>query len=148
MSSLLGVALLPCTLLAAGPANYQTALREAETSNRPLVVLVGADWCPGCRTMKQAVLPALARRGTLRNVALATVDADREPGLAGQLMRGGSIPQLIVFSRSDDGTWGREQITGATSEANVQSLLGRALARRSAQPQPTVATNAAEAGGH
>lgn len=129
-----GLMLLPLSLLAADASPYQAALRDAETNNRPLVVLVGADWCPGCRTMKQSVLPSLTRRGALKNVSLATVDTDREPQLAGRLMRGGTIPQLIVFSRTDDGAWHREQITGATSEANVLSLLSR-----SAPKAPAVA---------
>jgi thioredoxin-like negative regulator of GroEL len=128
MPALVSIALLPCALVGAGAESYQTALREAETNQRPLVVLVGADWCPGCRTMKQGVLPALARRGALRNVSMATVDADREASLAGQLMRGSSIPQLIVFSRGQDGNWRREQITGAASEARVESLITRAIA--------------------
>lgn len=127
MAGIAGLILLPYALVAAEPTTYQAALREAETKNRPLVVLVGADWCPGCRTMKQRVLPALARRGAMRSVSFATVDADAAPDIARQLMRGSSIPQLIAFSRTAEGKWQREQITGATSEASVESLIARAL---------------------
>jgi len=63
--------------------------------------------------------------GTLREVNLAVVDMDQQDELAGQLMRGGTIPQLIVYSRTASG-WHREQITGATSEASVEALLRRA----------------------
>jgi thioredoxin-like negative regulator of GroEL len=134
----LGLYLLPLSLLAADASPYQAALREAETNNRPLVVLVGADWCPGCRTMKQSILPSLTRRGALKNVSVVTVDTDREPQLAAQLMRGGSIPQLIVFSHKEDGAWRREQITGATSEAKVLSLLARAATTQPAiKPTPS-----------
>lgn len=132
-----GLLLLPLSLLAADASPYQSALRDAEANNRPLVVLVGADWCPGCRTMKQSVLPSLTRRGALKNVSLATVDTDREPQLASRLMRGGTIPQLIVFSRTEDGAWRREQITGATSEANVLSLLSRSSPKPPAAPAST-----------
>src|SRR3954467_6621613 len=108
-------------VLAAGPLSYQAALREAQSLQRPLVVLVGADWCPGCRTMKQRVMPALARRGALRPVTFTHVDADADAATAKQLMRGSGIPQLIVLSRTNDGRWHREQITGAASESEVES---------------------------
>ena len=114
-------------LLAAHPASYQTALQDAQTQQKPLLVLIGANWCPGCQAMKTRVLPSLARRGGLGGVSFATVDADTEKETAKQLMRGSSIPQLIVFSRMPDGRWHREQITGETSEAEVQSLIGRAM---------------------
>jgi thioredoxin-like negative regulator of GroEL len=111
----------------ANPGSYNTALQDAQKQQRPLLVLVGANWCPGCQTMKTRVLPSLAKRGGLRGVSFATVDADAEVETARQLMRGGSIPQLIVFSRMPDGQWHREQLTGEVSETEVQSLIARAV---------------------
>jgi hypothetical protein len=55
------------------------------------------------------------------------VDTDAEVETAKQLMRGGSIPQLIAFSRMPNGQWHREQLTGEVSEAEVQSLIARAI---------------------
>ena len=111
----------------ANHASYQAALQDAQKQQRPLLVLVGANWCPGCQTMKTRVLPSLAKRGGLKGVSLAIVDTDSDMETARQLMRGGSIPQLIVFSRMPDGQWHREQITGEASEAEVQSLIARAV---------------------
>ena len=72
------------------PATYETAYQQATTDNsRPLVVLVGADWCPACRQMKQAVLPQVERDGGLNRVAFATVNTDRDSTLARELMSGG-----------------------------------------------------------
>jgi thioredoxin-like negative regulator of GroEL len=143
MTPAAGFLLLSTALLTADPSftnnNYQTALREAEAKNRPLMVLVGADWCPGCRTMKQVVLPAMSRRGALGGVSVAVVDTDANSATAQQLMRGGSIPQLIVFSRTDHG-WKREQLTGAANEASVQSLIARALATQSSKPASELTT--------
>jgi thioredoxin-like negative regulator of GroEL len=143
MTSAASFLLFSTALLTADPSftnnSYQTALREAEAKNRPLMVLVGADWCPGCRTMKQVVLPSLARRGALGGVSIAVVDTDGSSATARQLMRGGAIPQLIVFSRTDSG-WKREQLTGAASEASVQSLIARALATQSSQPASELTT--------
>jgi len=118
---------LQSAIWGANPVSYNTALQDAQKQQRPLLVLVGANWCPGCQTMKTRVLPSLAKRGGLRGVSFATVDADAEVETARQLMRGGSIPQLIVFSRMPDGQWHREQLTGEVSEAEVQLLIARAV---------------------
>jgi thioredoxin-like negative regulator of GroEL len=127
MSGIAALVVLPCALLSADALSYPVAARDAQTKQQPLLVLVGADWCPGCQTMKHSVLPALARAGALRKVSYATIDTDREPELAGQIMRGGAIPQLIVFSRQPDGKWHREQLIGTSSQQEVQSLIVRAL---------------------
>jgi len=111
----------------ANPVSYNAALQDAQKQQRPLLVLVGANWCPGCQTMKTRVLPSMAKRGALRSVSLALVDTDAEAETAKQLMRGASIPQLIVFSRLPDGQWHREQLTGEVSEAEIQSLIARAI---------------------
>ena len=102
------------------------AYKTSQSSDQPLVVLVGAEWCPGCVTMKRTVLPNLVRRGKLRNVQFATVDADDDPAMARKLMRGTSIPQLIVFSRGEGG-WRREQFTGPQSEGTVEAVVDRAV---------------------
>jgi thioredoxin-like negative regulator of GroEL len=140
MTGLCALVVLPCALLSADALSYPAAIKDAEAKRQPLLVLVGADWCPGCQTMKRSVLPALARKGGLGKVSYATIDTDREPQLAGQLMRGGAIPQLIIFSRQPDGQWYREQIVGATSELQVQSLIARAL---EAQTKPVAASASA-----
>jgi thiol:disulfide interchange protein len=131
MAGLTLAMLVQSSLLAAGPDGYAAAYRQAQANDQPLVVLVGADWCPGCRTMKYSVLPRMQETGTLREVNLAVVNVDEEDALASQLMRGGTIPQLIVYNRTASG-WHREQITGAVSEAAVEGLLRRAQEARQA----------------
>src|SRR4051794_25549090 len=130
--------LLQTTLLSAGPQTYDQAYKQAEANGQPIVVLVGADWCPGCRTMKTAVMPRLLQSGKLKGANYAVVNTDANSELADRLMRGSSIPQLIVFSKTDKG-WHREQITGATSEAAVEQLLNRAVAAQIAakESKPT-----------
>jgi thioredoxin-like negative regulator of GroEL len=140
MSGVIAFALVAQSMLAAD-SSYHTALRQAQEQQKPLFVLIGATWCPGCQTMKQRVIPSLVQSGALKGVSFAHVDADSEAAIAQQLMRGGLIPQLIAFSRKADGQWHREQITGETSAANVRSLIERAV---KAQEQPAaVATTSA-----
>ena len=122
-------------LLASGANPYDQAYADATGKGQPLLVLVGADWCPGCRTMKQSVLPSMASNGRLNGVSFSVVNTDSDSALANRLMRGSTIPQLIVFSKTATG-WHREQITGATSPQAVEGLIGRAVAAQ-APRQPT-----------
>lgn len=122
---------LQAALLSGGAHPYDEAFRTASAGGPPLLVLVGADWCPGCRTMKQNVLASMQQSGRLKDVNYAAINTDVDSKLASRLMRGNTIPQLIVFSKTETG-WHREQITGATSEANVAALIGRAVAAQAA----------------
>jgi thioredoxin-like negative regulator of GroEL len=122
-------ALLQISVLTTGANNYDQAYKMTNDTGRPLVVLVGADWCQGCQVMKQSVIPQLERRGSLSTVAFATVNADQQEKLAHSLMRGGSIPQLIMYVKTDDG-WQRKQMVGAKSVQEVESFLGRHVAAK------------------
>lgn len=113
---------LQISVLSTGNFTYRDAYERAEKTGQPLVVLVGADWCPGCQTMKQSVVPELVRQGVLNRVAFAMVNTDREQALAGQLMRGGSIPQLVMFRKTTNG-WQRQQLTGAQSVGATVTFL-------------------------
>src|SRR5262245_18795556 len=76
-ASMAGITLLivlQTAVLAADPASYEEAFKDAQTRNRPLLVLIGAPWCPGCQTMKQKLLPDMTRRGHLDGVSYATID--------------------------------------------------------------------------
>jgi len=125
---------LQAALLVSGAQTYEQAYEDTQTSGKPLVVLVGADWCPGCVAMKSGVLPRVQSGGYLRGVNYAQIDADSDGELAGRLMRGSSIPQLIVFSQSPDGKWHREQLVGAASEDAVAAAIHRAVIRSEARP--------------
>lgn len=117
--------LLHAAALSAGTHDYATAFKEAEETGRPLVVLIGADWCPGCRQMKYTTIPDLEKKGGLRNVAFAYVNTDHESAVARKLMRGGSIPQLVMYHKTDSG-WQRQQLTGAQSTSRIESFLAEA----------------------
>jgi thioredoxin-like negative regulator of GroEL len=117
------------SLLTTTANNYDQAYKVTSETGRPLVVLVGADWCPGCQTMKQSVIPQLEQRGSLSSVAFATVNTDQQERLAGRLMQGGSIPQLIMYVKTDHG-WQRQQMIGPKSVAEVEAFLSRGVAAK------------------
>lgn len=116
--------LLQAAMVTASGRDYSTAYYQAVETGRPLVVLVGADWCPGCQTMKNASIPELEKRGGLSKVAFAQVNSDQQSQLAGKLMRGSSIPQLIMFYKADGG-WKRQQLDGARSASDIQAFLDK-----------------------
>ena len=115
------------TGLAPTDQTYEQAYNVAiSDSSRPLVVLVGADWCPACQSMKSSVLPQVQQLGGLNNVAFATVNVDRDSTIAKSLMEGGSIPQLIMYVKTDKG-WTRQQLTGGQSVSTVQGFVAQGV---------------------
>jgi thioredoxin-like negative regulator of GroEL len=124
-----GLMFVAGTLTAATPAakeskdiGYSAAFRDAQESGKPLLVLVGTDWCPGCVKMKSEVLPQIKGTTTMEQVKFAQVDADEDEKLAGQLMTGTSIPQLIMYVKTDSG-WKRHNMTGPKSASEVELFI-------------------------
>ena len=130
MSSMTLALLLQASLLAAtadsSSPQYAEAYQESAESGRPLLVLVGADWCPACERMKSSVIPQVRQRGGLKKIAFATVNTDQHSALASKLMSGGSIPQLILYRKTSAG-WERHQLTGAQSPSSVQEFIDRGV---------------------
>lgn len=112
--------------------SYTDAYRTAQQDGKPLMVVVSADGCPACQTLKTATLETLQQNGQLGDVAVTVVNRDAQPELARQLMRGRMVPQIIVFSQTEGG-WKRLQLTGFQSQGTVRSLIRKAvtLGRRS-----------------
>ena len=136
MTALTLAVMLQASILSAEGHTYAEAHKLASTEGRPLMVLVGADWCPACRTMKQSVMPQAERQGLLDRVAFAHVNTDHEPGIARSLMQGGAIPQLIVYRQTADG-WRRTRLVGAQSISTIEALVDRALEEAPAQLSQT-----------
>ena len=127
MSSLMLAAMIQvATVGATADGEYKEAYQASQTSGKPLVVLVGTDWCPGCKQMKGRVLPELGKRGVLRRVAFARIDSDQQSKLARTIMSGGTIPQLILYHKTPRG-WKRQQLTGAHSADAVEAFLEKGI---------------------
>jgi glutaredoxin len=83
---------------------YSEAYRNSVNNNKPLVVVVGADWCPACVDVKKRIFPNLFKRFQVNQFYYAEVDLDKEPELASRLMsqKTKTIPQTVIFYRENN----------------------------------------------
>lgn len=116
MFSMVLAATVQAALFGSPQSSFDRAFQESASTGRPLVVLIGADWCPSCQVMKNTTLPEVARHGGLKGVVFAYVDADQDPKLVARLSRVKAIPQLIRYDRTPDGWQGRLLVGAQTAE--------------------------------
>ena len=121
---------------------YAAAYQDMQDNGKPLVVLVGASWCPACQSMKTSTMPGVASQGGLSNVAFAHVNVDAQHDLAGQLLEGNMIPQLVMYEKTSDG-WKLSRLIGAQSVDAVRDFIrpavAQAIAAKNAAQNPAVA---------
>lgn len=107
--------------------NYADAYKESLAQHKPLMVVVGAPWCPACNVLKETTIKQMAQTGELDSVSLTVINRDEEPELVNELTRGEKmLPQIIVFT-NDRGRWKRDQLMGFQPKKPVRSLIRRAL---------------------
>ena len=107
--------------------SYTEAHRLTVKTGKPLVVMVGADWCGPCQNMRRAILPRVREHGLFRKVAFAHVNVDREKELATQITGGGAVPQLVMYRKTKDG-WSQRKMIGAHSVEEVEKFINEGLA--------------------
>lgn len=136
MTSLALATILQASILAAtaggtagSPAatdDYASARAKTEKTGQPIVILVGADWCPACVVMKKDVMPKIRKQGLLKRVAYATVNLDRQGKLGKQLTGGGPIPQMIMYRKTQKG-WLRRRLIGGQSPKTIETFIQRGV---------------------
>lgn len=107
--------------------NYAEAYRDSVSQQKPLLVVVGAPWCPACNSLKESTILPMAERGELDGVSLAMINKDEDPELAKELTGGEQlIPQIILYT-PEQGTWKRQRLTGFQAKQPIRNLIRRAL---------------------
>ena len=123
----LGVTLvLQAALLATSGETYSEAHKMTTEKGCPLVVVVGATWCPACQQLKEKVLPEVKQHGVLRNVAFANVDLDEEHELGTELTNGGPIPQIVVYRKTPVG-WLLRRLVGGQDVKSVEEFIAHGI---------------------
>ena len=152
MTSMLLAAIVQTAIMAAGVEatpvsveSYTEARRTTTETGKPMVVMVGTDWCQPCQTMKKTVLPRVRERGLLKKVVFAVVNPDRDRELAEKLTGGGPIPQLVMFRKTSDG-WIRKKLVGGQSVETVEQFIAEGLAQDEADKKSS--TEASENRNH
>jgi thioredoxin-like negative regulator of GroEL len=135
MTSILLATIVQTAILATGaeaaPAaaeSYAEARRTTTETGKPIVVMVGTDWCSPCQMMKKTILPQVREHGLLRKVAFALVNPDRDRDLAEKLTGGGPIPQLVMFRKTANG-WMRRKLVGGQDVETVEQFITEGLAQ-------------------
>lgn len=132
MTAVLCAAVLQSAFILAGVdtssavETYAEAHRATVETGKPLVVMIGTDWCQPCQTMKRTVLPRIRKRGFFKKIAFAMVNPDRDGKLAKELTGGGPIPQLVMFRKTSKG-WMRRKLIGSQSEEAVEKFIQEGL---------------------
>ncbi|MFH1265019.1 MAG: thioredoxin family protein [Planctomycetota bacterium] len=130
------------SVLASTADTYTAAYLASTETGRPMVVMVSAEWCPACRTMKKEVIPQVEEKGLLGKVSFAMVNLDRQQELGRKLTRGGPIPQLLMFRRTREG-WRLSRLTGGQSVSKVKAFIDRGLERDATEKKAEMAPKGA-----
>ena len=124
MTELMIATLLQMTLAATPVDDYANAFRQSQETSKPLLVLVGAEWCPACTKMNANVLPELKRRGLLDELYFAKVNIDHQETLTKKLTDSTIVPQLILYKKTGKG-WRRWNMTGQQTVKTVENFLSK-----------------------
>lgn len=111
------------------PLSYEDAFAKADEEKKPLLILVGAPWCASCQVMKRDTIEPMKEAGELEDVVVTYIDKDARPELAAQLMKGETLPQIVMFSK-EEGKWKRFSLTGMQSRNRLVELVGKAVTFR------------------
>ncbi|MEO1524052.1 MAG: thioredoxin family protein [Planctomycetota bacterium] len=132
MATLLLAVIMSSVTTAPAPlkTNYAEAYKESVDQHKPLMVVVGAPWCPACNVLKETTIEPMAKTGELDAVSVAVLDRDSNPELVKQITKGEKmIPQIIMFTRTPNGAWKRKRLMGYQPKQPVRNLIRSAVSR-------------------
>lgn len=136
MSSLTLLAIVHAAMLAGGENSYADARKITAETGKPMIVLVGAKWCPACKVMKENVMPQIVRKGIFGRCVYTVVDLDEQKQLGHELTSGGPIPQLIMYRKTRDG-WRRRRLIGGQSVNTVVKFIDDGIKASEADKSPS-----------
>lgn len=112
--------------------NYKTAYNNAQAGDKPLLVLVTAEWCPPCQALKRTTLPELNKKEAFQNFHFSVVDLDADEKVGRQLIGDRGVPQFIMFEKVGD-QWIKRHVAGYQTVAQVEAFMAQAKKIRLAE---------------
>ncbi len=109
---------------------YEKALKDHETNNKPIMVFIGAKWCPACKVMKSDTLEPMYSDKELNSVNLVILDADADKELVSKLTNDiDSIkyPCTIVFTKNKD--WRKLSVLGRQTRDNLKEFIKKSIGK-------------------
>ncbi len=128
MLGLTTATILQVALVATSGSEYQEAYNKADKAGKPLLVLVGPAQNSDYRLMKEKTVPELKRNGAMDGVVFTIVDSSTNSSLSNQMLRSGSLPQLVLYTPVGK-LWRRTHISGTPSQNEIRAFLDREIAR-------------------
>ena len=121
----------------AEPTDYKTAYNRAQQGDKPLLVLVTAEWCQPCKVMKATTIPQLMEKDAFKDFHYTTVDLGTQEKLARKLIGRRGVPQLIMFEKRDD-VWVHRYLRGIQTTDTVEAFIAQANTLRTADASAEV----------
>lgn len=109
--------------------NYEQAFEKATKEKKPLMVFIGARWCASCQIMKRDTIGPMQESGDLKDLVVVYIDKDERPELAEQLMKGETLPQVVLFNKEKE-NWKRFSLTGMQDKLRIGELLKKVFKRK------------------
>lgn len=116
------VALSVLTASSAEFTNPAWANDDAKRSGRSLLVLVSAEWCPPCQTLKATTIAQARREGLFIDINYVEVPSDGPD--AKELIGDRPLPQLVYFQREGDG-WRKVYRSGVVPLKEFREFIGK-----------------------
>jgi thiol-disulfide isomerase/thioredoxin len=112
---------LHATIAVEHPQKYHEAYNKAMKNGSPLLVIIGAKWCPACRQLKTDVLAEVGDKGGLKGVEVAFVDVDHD-AIASKVRQGKRIPQVVRYEQTPNGDWESRRLVGRKDRHSLLSF--------------------------
>jgi thiol:disulfide interchange protein len=106
--------------------HYDVALTRAKTTNKPVIVIFSADWCPPCRQMKKEVYPSPQVAALKDQFVWAYLDIDQPSNRSAAAKHSVQGIPHIQFLNPNGRDLGK--VVGGTSASAFASQLKSVLA--------------------
>lgn len=111
--------------LVTAPVHLSSSSDELRSAGRPLIVYVGAEYCPFCAAQRWALVVALSRFGTFTHLGMATSSSQLVfPGLASFSFHGASYRSRYVSFEPIE-TYGSDTTSSSDAFVPLQPLTGQ-----------------------